>query len=96
MDQQRRRAPVQADHIRHDSNGNTRRLRIDEPGGAPGTIAWDEHEQVWSAYARRYGRDQNAERIAERGGFSFDEITQLTGAPPRTWKEVVRLDRRDE
>jgi hypothetical protein len=49
-----------------------------------GTIAWSEHEQVWKAYAARYGRQQSAERIAERGGFGYGEIVMLTGDVPRT------------
>ena len=51
----------------------------------PGTIAWDEHVLAWSAYAVRYGRDQSAERIAERGGFGYAELTSLLGHEPKTW-----------
>lgn len=70
-----RRAPVQGD----------RRLPQGAPGRDAGTIAWSEHEEVWRAYAHRYGKEQSAERIAERGGFGWGEIVWLTGAAPRTW-----------
>jgi hypothetical protein len=56
----------------------------DKPAG---TIAWEEHLAIYSTYTKRYGRGQSAERIAERGGFGYYEITLLTGAPPRTWEK---------
>jgi len=74
-----RRAPVQGDTgwITPRRHPNAR---------PPGTIAWDEHLAVWEAYAKRYGRSQSAERIAERGGFGFAEIVMLMGKPPETWR----------
>lgn len=70
-----RRAPVQGDH-----NVATRRVE------RAGTIAWSEHLRAWEGYARRFGRDQSAERIAERGGFSFAEVKEyLGGHEPTTW-----------
>lgn len=69
-----RRAPVQGDPRR-------------EPNGhGPGTITWHEHLQVWSAYAQKYGTQQSAERMAERGGFGYGEIVYLTGREPTTWE----------
>lgn len=65
-----RRAPVQADR----------------ECGRLGTIAWAEHLLAWSAYAARYGRDQSAERIAERAGFSYGELVALLGHEPTTWE----------
>lgn len=53
--------------------------------GPAGTIAWAEHLEVWEAYARRYGRAQGAERIAERGGFGQGEVRSLLGREPRTF-----------
>lgn len=38
--------------------------------------------RVYEAYAARYGRGQSAERIAERGGFGFDEAVGLCGGVP--------------
>ena len=59
-----RRAPVQAD-LRW-----TRGL----PGSVPGTIPWDVHLRAWDGYAAVGHDTQSAERIAERGGFSYYEI----------------------
>ena len=70
-----RRASVQAN----------RRIPVGHPGHGPGTIAWAEHELAWSAYAARYGRDQSAERIHERGGFCYLELEQWLGRKPETW-----------
>ena len=69
-----RRAPVQAD-----TYGT-------KNGHGPGTVAWAEHVEAWSAYAVRYGRDQSAERMAQRGGFSYGELTLYLGHEPKTWK----------
>lgn len=52
----------------------------------PGTVAWEEHERAYLVYAARYGTGQSAQRIAERSGFGYDEITQLLGHPPTTWR----------
>lgn len=51
----------------------------------PGTIAWAEHEEAWATYAAKYGRQQSAQRIHERGGFCFGEVTDLLGHEPTTW-----------
>ena len=61
------------------------KTRKGQRGEGPGTIAWSEHELAWSAYAQRYGRDQSAERIHERGGFGYWELTQFLGREPETW-----------
>lgn len=60
-----------------------------EPGYAAGTVSWVEHEAAWRTYAARYGRDQSAERIAERGGFSYGELVMFLGHKPETWKEKL-------
>lgn len=54
-------------------------------GIGPGTISWAEHEQIWAKYSGRYGSEQSAERIAQRGGFSYGECILLLGRPPETW-----------
>lgn len=69
-----RRAPVQGEH-----RGTGRERR------GPGTIAWTEHEQAWAIYSRKYGRDQSAQRIADRGGFGWYELIELLGHEPATW-----------
>jgi len=74
-----RRAPVQADDT-------PRKLRTGAPGEVPGTVAWSEHLEAWPDYARRYGGDQSAERIAERGGFSYWELCKHLGRAPTTWR----------
>jgi proteasome lid subunit RPN8/RPN11 len=40
-------------------------------------------------YAKRFpgsARDQDAERVAQRGGFSYNELVEYLGREPRTWK----------
>jgi len=72
-----RRAPVQATGF-----------KIRDPKyRPPGTVGWAEHEEAWRAYAGRYGRQQSAERIAERGGFSRGELVTFLGREPSTFKE---------
>lgn len=71
-----RRAPVQGDEGRRRHGDGFR---------GPGTISWEEHCLAWSFYAQRYGREQSAERMAERGGFGFQEMTDLLGHEPKTW-----------
>lgn len=70
-----RRAPVQAEHNR----------MVPFPAG---TIAWMEHVEAWEEYARRFGRSQSAERMAERGGFAMSELCSFLGRPPRTWRSA--------
>lgn len=63
-------APVQGETI-----GGSMRRRV-----AEGWIPWELHELAWRAYAVTYGTQQSAERIAERGGFSWSEIiAQIRG-----------------
>jgi len=77
---EKRLAPVQGDH--HIAKG--------QPGREPGTITWAEHLDAYAPYAKRYGRDQSAERIAERGGFGYRELTDQLGHPPKTWRPIKR------
>ena len=73
-----RRAPVQGELS----------FRIGQRGHTDGSIEWAEHEEVWRAYAKKWGSSQSAERIAERGGFGYREIIALTGDAPKTWQPV--------
>lgn len=57
-----------------------------EHGKPTGTVAWEEHEQAWEAYARKYGRDQSAMRIHERRGFCYGELVEFLGHEPKTWE----------
>jgi hypothetical protein len=55
-----------------------RSRNFDKPAGS---IAWWEHEKAWE----KYGYSQSAERIAERGGFSYGELVQYLDHEPTTW-----------
>lgn len=72
MTEQPRRAPVQ---------GSWRDKQ------KPGTISWDEHVRAHKAYVEKWRSSQSAERIAERGGFSYDELVDFLGHEPETWEE---------
>jgi len=61
-------------------------LQAGETCKAPGTVSWAEHVAAWTAYAKRYGNGQSAQRIHDRGGFSFSEIAELLGHEPETWE----------
>lgn len=52
----------------------------------PGTISWAEHLEAWEAYAKMFGGSQSAEMIHARHGFSYGELLQQLGHPPKTWK----------
>lgn len=74
----KRRAPVQGEYLMHGG-----RVVGMSPGG---TITWAEHLEAFERYAAKYGRDQSAERIADRGGFGINELRQLLGHEPRTFE----------
>ena len=60
---------------------------------SPGTISWDEHLSAYAVYASKYGTSQSAERIAERGGFGFEEFVMLMGHEPKTWAKREEMGR---
>lgn len=70
-----RRAPVQSNKF---EGGPQNKV-------GPGTISWSEHLEAWTAYCARYGSSQSAERLAERGGFGFNELCGFLGHEPTTW-----------
>lgn len=74
-----RRAPVQGQIMHGLRSGGPRHIPA-------GTIAWWEHERAWADYAKRFGKDQSADRIAERGGFGLHELIDHLGGPPSTWR----------
>lgn len=43
----------------------------------PTDIPWAVAEKAYEEYARRYGREQSLERLAERGGFDVWEMDDL-------------------
>ena len=51
-----------------------------------GTIARAEAEEAYRNYASRYGDSQSFERLHERGGFGYFELTELLGHVPTTWE----------
>lgn len=71
-----KRAPVQGDY----GSGHSLKTR------GPGSITWAEHLLAWSGYAAQYGTSQSAERMAERGGFSYVELGMFLGHEPETWE----------
>ena len=74
-----RRAPVQSNY----------KIPRGQPGSRPGTVTWAEHERAWEGYAQRFGRHiQSAERIAERAGFCYRELTEFLGREPKTWRPL--------
>lgn len=70
MTEKQRRAPVQGEW----------------PSRPSGTVSWWEHEQAYEDYRRRFGNGQTAERLAERGGFGYSEMTDHLGHEPTTWE----------
>lgn len=81
-----RRAPVQGDERERRNPSRAFPGRVGVLGRGPGTISWEEHLLAWSGYAARYGADQSAERLAERGGFGYGELIQFLGCEPTTWR----------
>lgn len=61
----------------------SRKLKIPD-----GTISWEEHLKIWEVYHSKWHSYQSAERINERGGFGIDEIIELLGMQPVTWKAL--------
>ena len=55
-------------------------------GRGPGTIAWAEHLHAWSGYDAEYRSGPSAQRLAERGGFSYGELVTFLGHEPETWE----------
>lgn len=77
-----RRAPVQADATAHLPISHSGR----KPGAMPaGTVSWDEHVLAHAQYQIRCRSGQSADRIAERGGFSYGELVEYLGRAPETW-----------
>ena len=81
-----KRAPVQASRYEVGANGyeDKGRPRMG-PGAGPGTISWAEHLIAWGGYDAKWGSGQTAERLAERGGFSYAELLDFIGHEPKTW-----------
>ncbi len=80
-----RRAPVQSN--KWETNGGPCRQTEADGLVGEGTIAWSEHVEAWTAYAALPGcSGQSAERLAERGGFGYQELCGYLGRKPTTWQ----------
>lgn len=79
-----RRVPVQGEGVWHLHADHPAREKGDKP---PGTITWEEHVAAWNGYSSVYGKGQSAERMAQRGGFSYNELTHFLGYEPKTWEK---------
>lgn len=94
-----RRAPVQAsdfDRARQKYPDDPRYpQRAGDPGSVPGSISWVEHEEAWMGYAARYP-GQSAQRMAERGGFSWWELCEFLGHAPTTWRPHGNSEAREQ
>lgn len=55
-----------------------------------GTISWAEHVEASAAYRDRFRNEQTAERIAERGGYGWQELQDFLGHKPKTWLPPVQ------
>lgn len=63
-------------------------VQRDDRQSTPGTVAWWEHEAAYADYKRRCpgsAMKQSAERLAQRGGFSYGELLDHLGHAPTTW-----------
>lgn len=69
-----KRAPVQGEYA--GKRGEAR---------AAGTVTWEEHLEAYAGYAAKFGSSQSAERLAERAGFGYHEMTDFLGHEPTTW-----------
>lgn len=54
-------------------------------GKPAGTVSLTEAAEAYSVYAKRYGTSQSFERLHERGGFGYWELSELLGHEPKTW-----------
>ena len=52
----------------------------------PGTVSREEHDAAWEAYRQLFGDSQSSDRIIERGGFSYRELTTLLGREPTSYE----------
>jgi hypothetical protein len=51
-----------------------------------GSVSWEEHVQAWLRYHALNGdRASTAEDIAVRGGFAYEQLTELLGHRPTSW-----------
>ena len=81
-----KRAPMQAS-LNSGTFTDDPRLGVVQWKAHPaGSVAWSEHLLAWARYSDLYGKGQSAERMAERGGFSWGELCMFLGREPTTWE----------
>ncbi|GAA2867023.1 hypothetical protein GGQ99_001347 [Aminobacter niigataensis] len=68
----------------------TDNLRAPVQGYSAG-IPWSLHLRAWDVYAKKYGRSQTAERLAERGGFGTQELDIFVPGWRDEVSEITRL-----
>mgnify|MGYP000901226671 FL=1 len=80
------RVPVQGEGLYwlSDSDLKQRGLRAHKPG----SVSRQEFIAAYDAYVVKYGRNQSADRLIERGGFSFFELIALLGHEPETFEPL--------
>lgn len=54
-------------------------------------VNWATAEQAYADYARRFGKEQSLERIAERGGFGQSEMIEFLDNRARLLANVYEL-----
>lgn len=65
--------------------GQTSLARVRVNGKPYGTISWAEHVEAWVDYHRHHPV-QDAQQIAERGGFGLAELVRHLGRMPLSWE----------
>lgn len=65
---------------------NWERIRSERPiiHYPPSTIPWWLAEEAYKVYSDKFGSSQSLERLAERGGFSREELVWLLSEKPNT------------
>lgn len=64
----------------HEMSDSERRFPVQPVHGRPqdrkpgGTVPWSVGVEAWVVYDKRWRSGQSAERIAERGGFGYEEM----------------------
>lgn len=54
-------------------------------------LPWHVAEEIYRVYSDLYGSDQSLERLAERGGFAWEEISHMTKVYKRRRRGTGRL-----
>lgn len=68
-------------------------LLVSDPAYAKAlaSVPWHVAERVYEEYARRYGRSQSLEQLAQRGGFGAEELDRFYPG----WREAAEATARE-